>query len=218
MTGVPPPPGYGSVPGGGQSPTSGTALSYGFNKYFANIGPVLAVIAVAFAAQLVVSLIGLSITSLPGRLLFNVVGLVVNAAVSIGIYQAALMVTRGEAVTVGKAFSYDRWGEWIAFSIVFGLMIGVGLVLCIIPGLFLLAWFGMAPFFFLDQRMSLGAALSASRQAATTRGFAMPVLLSVLVGIAGVIACGIGVLVTAPAAYIAVAFLYRNAAGQPIAA
>ena len=31
------------------------------------------------------------------------------------------------------------------------------------------------------------------------------------------IACGIGVFVTAPAAYIAVAYLYRNAAGQPVA-
>jgi len=217
MTGVPPPPGYGAGPGGAQSPPTGAALSYGFNKYFANIGPVLLVILVAFVAQLVVTGIELSITSLFGRLLLNIVGLVVNAVVGIGIYQAALMVTRGETVTVGKAFSYDRWGEWIVFSIVFGLMIGLGLLLCIIPGLVLLAWFGMAPFFFLDQRMSLGDALAASRQAASSRGFAIPVLLSVLVGVAGVIACGIGVLVTAPAAYIAVAFLYRNAAGQTVA-
>ncbi len=42
----------------------------------------------------------------------------------------------------------------------------------------------------------------------------MPVLLCVLVGIAGVILCGIGLLITAPAAYIAVAFLYRGATNQ----
>jgi uncharacterized membrane protein len=75
----------------------------------------------------------------------------------------------------------------------------------------------MAPFFFIDRRMSLGDALSASREAASSRGFALPVLLSIIVGAAGLIACGIGVFVTAPAAYIAVAFLYRNAAGQPVA-
>ena len=46
----PPPPPYGSVPPGGGSPDVGTALSYGFNKYFANIGAVLLIILVAFAA------------------------------------------------------------------------------------------------------------------------------------------------------------------------
>ena len=46
MTDVPPPPPppYGSAPPGRRSPDVGAALSYGFNKYFANVGPVLAVI------------------------------------------------------------------------------------------------------------------------------------------------------------------------------
>jgi uncharacterized membrane protein len=213
----PPPPPFGSMPPGGGDPHVGTALSYGFNKYFANLGPVLAVIAVAFAAQLVVILVQISTTALLARLVLNIVAFVVSSVVSLGIYQTALMLTRGESPTVGRAFSYDRWGEWIGFSIVYGLMVGIGLALCIIPGLFVLAYFGMAPYFFIDGRMSLGDALSASRQAASSRGFALPVLLSIIVGVLGLIACGIGALVTAPAAYIAVAFLYRNAAGQPVA-
>ena len=103
------------------------------------------------------------------------------------------------------------------FSIVYGLMVGVGLLLCVIPGLVVLAFFGMAPYFFLDRGMSMGDAFTASREAATSRGFALPVILSIAVGAAGLIACGIGALVTAPAAYVAVAYLYRNAAGQPVA-
>jgi hypothetical protein len=67
-----------------------------------------------------------------------------------------------------------------------------------------------------DGRMRVGQALSASAHAASSRGFALPVLVSIVVGAAGLLACAIGVLVTAPAAYIAVAFLYRNAAGQPV--
>lgn len=213
----PPPPPYGSVPSGGESPQVGTALSYGFNKYFANIGPVLAVIVVYVVVQVVFVLIGLSVTSLAGRLLLNVVGFVVSAVVSFGIYKTALLITAGQVPTLSEAFTYDRWGEWIVFSIVYGLMVGIGLALCLIPGLVVLAFFGMAPFFFIDRGMSLGDALSASREAASSRGFALPVLLSIIVGVAGAIACGIGLLVTAPAAYIAVAFLYRNAAGQPVA-
>ena len=217
MNDVPPPPPYGAVPPGYGSPPVGTALSYGFNKYFANVGPVLGVIAIAIVAQLLVQLIELSVSSLVGRLLFSIIGLIVGAIVSLGIYKTALMITAGATPTIGEAFSYDRWGEWLGFSIVYGLMVGIGLVLCVIPGLFVLAFFGMAPFFFIDRGMSLGQALTASREAATGRGFAIPVVVSIIVGALGLIACGIGVFVTAPAAYIAVAFLYRNAAGQPVA-
>ena len=66
--------------------------------------------------------------------------------------------------------------------------------------------------------MSLGDAFTASREAATSRGLALPVAaLDHRRRRSASIACGIGVLVTAPAAYIAVAFLYRDATGQPVA-
>jgi hypothetical protein len=208
----PPPPPYGSPPGGG-SPDVGTALSYGFSKYFANFGAVLLIILVAFAAQFIVQIVEIAVSSLFLKVILGVIGLVVGAAVSVGIYRAALMLTAGVTPTVGEAFTYDRWGEWIVFSIVYGLMVGISLALCIIPGLFVLAFFGMAPYFFIDRGMSMGDALTASREAAG-RGYAVPVILSVIVGALGFIACGIGALVTAPAAYIAVAYLYRGATNQ----
>jgi hypothetical protein len=49
------------------------------------------------------------------------------------------------------------------------------------------------------------------------RSRAFAVLLAIVVGVLGLLACGLGVLVTAPAAYIAVAFLYHNASGQTVA-
>jgi len=51
----PPPPSYGGPPAG---PQVGPALSYGFNKYFANFGPFLAVIFIPVLAQLLLSFIG----------------------------------------------------------------------------------------------------------------------------------------------------------------
>jgi len=216
---VPPPPyGYTPPPSGGGSPQVGTALSYGFNKYFANVGPVLVIVLAPVAAQVVLSIIGqVVIRSLVGVLVFQILGWIVGAIAALGIYNTALMITSGQAPDFGRAFQYDRWGEWFGFSIVFGLIVGIGLILCIVPGLVALAFFGLAPYYFIDRRMSIGEALKASREAATSRGFAMPIILSILVGVAGVIACGVGLLVTAPAAYIAVGFLYRNAAGQPVA-
>jgi uncharacterized membrane protein len=178
----------------------------------------LAVVAIALLAELVVNLIELSVNSFFGRVLFSVIGLVVGSVVSLGIYKMALMITIGAPPSLGQAFTYDRWGQWIGFSIVYGLMVGIGLALCIVPGLFVLALFGMAPYFFIERGLSLGEALSASREAASGRGYAVPVLLSIMVGVLGLIACGVGFLITAPAAYIAVAFLYRNATGQTVAA
>jgi uncharacterized membrane protein len=210
----PPPPPYGSPPPGAGNPDVGSALSYGFNKYFANVGPMLAVIFIPVAAQLLLSFIGqVIVKGLFGVLVFQILSWVIGAIAGLGLYQMCLQITSGQTPDIGKAFTTDRWGEWFVFSFVFGLMVGIGLILCVIPGLFVLAFFGLAPFFFLDRGMSVGDALTASREAAS-RGYAVPVILAIIVGVLGVIACGIGVLVTAPAAYIAVAFLYRGANNQ----
>ena len=66
--------------------------------------------------------------------------------------------------------------------------------------------------------MDLGSALTASKDAVSARGVGLPVLLCIIVGVLGAIACFIGVLITAPLAYVAVAFLYKHAIGQPAAA
>jgi uncharacterized membrane protein len=224
VTDLPPPPPFqpppfGSPPPGSGSPDVGAALSYGWKKFQENVGPLLAAVLIPVAVQVVLSIISRSVVdSLLGALLFNVLGIIVGAVAGIGIYQMALMITAGQPADVGKAFTYDRWGEWIVFSFVFGLMVGIGLVLCVIPGLLVLAFFGLAPFYFLDGRMSLGESLRASRAAVQRNGLAFPILLSIVVGILGIIACIIGIFVTEPVAYVAVAFLYRYSAGQPVAA
>lgn len=215
----PPPPPYGAPPPGAGAPDVGAALSYGWKKFQENVGPMLIVVLISFVAPFVFSLIGRAATnSVFGALVFQVIGIVVSAVAGLGVYRVALMITAGEPADVGKAFQYDRWGEWIVFSFVFGLMVGVGLLLCVIPGLFVLAFFGLAPFYFIDGRMSLGESLSASRAAVQSKGLAFPVLLSIIVGVLGLIACFVGVFVTGSIAYLAVAYLYRYAAGQPVAA
>jgi uncharacterized membrane protein len=214
----PPPSSFGSPPPGGGADV-GAALSYGWKKWQANVGPMLIVVLIPVAAQIVLSSIGqFAIRSVFPLLVFQVLGIVVSAVAGLGIYRVALQLTAGEPADIGKAFTYDRWGEWILFSFVFGLMVGIGLILCLIPGLFVLAFFGLAPFYFLDQRMSLGEALTASREAVSSKGLAFPVLLSIIVGVLGVIACIVGVFVTEGIAYIAVAYLYRYAVGQQVAA
>jgi uncharacterized membrane protein len=182
------------------------------------VGPLIIAVLIPIFVQLVLSFIGRAVNSTAGEVVLEIIGVVLSAVAGIGIYRVALQITAGEPADIGKAFDYDRWGEWILFSIVFGLMVGIGLALCIIPGLLVLAFFGLAPYFFLDKRMSLGEALTASRMSVRTKGLAFPILLSIIVGVLGLILCCVGVLITQPIAYIAVAFLYRYAAGQSVAA
>jgi uncharacterized membrane protein len=215
----PPQPPWSPPPGGDRSPDAGTALSYGWQKFQQNVSVLLIAVLIPVGVQLVLSIIGRAVVnSVFVEILFQIIGIALSAAAGIGIYRVALQITAGEPASIAKAFDYDRWAEWIIFSIIFGLMVGIGLVLCIVPGLLVLAFFGLAPFFFLDKQMSLGESLTASRMAVQVKGLAFPILLSIVVGFLGLILCLVGVLVTEPIAYVAVAFLYRYAAGQSVAA
>jgi hypothetical protein len=228
---VPPPPG--SPPGppswnppGGDGPPGGAgggigvgdALSYGWAKFGANVGAMLAVILIPEAVQIVLSIIGRGVGT-AGSILFSLISLLVSLALSIGVFNMSLMIVRGERADIGRAFSTDRWGEWILFAFVYGLLVIAGLIVCFVGVFFVIAFFGLAPYFFLDQGLSLGDAISRSLQ--TTRSTEnLPVALGLvaLVGVAGVILCFVGVLVTMPMAYLGGAYLYRRATNQPVAA
>jgi hypothetical protein len=194
-------------------------LSYGWTKFTQHAGVLIAIIVVPFLIQLVIGAIGFAVRdTVVLYALLQIASFVVSVAALLGITRAALMITAGESFDFAKAFQYDRWGEWILFAIVYGLIVGIGLALCLIPGLVAIAFFGLSPFYFVDGRMSLGDALSASYQAATSKGLAFPVLLCVIVGALGLILCFVGALITYPLAFIAVAYLYRYSVGQPVAA
>ena len=220
MTDVPPPPPPPSLPpSGASSPDVGAALSYGWKKFQAYAGPVLAIILIPLFAQLILNFLGyVVIRGTVSYVLFGILGLLVSLVGALGIFNAGLMITSGETPDIGKAFSTDRWGEWFVFAIVFGLFVAVGAIFCGVGALVVLAFFGLAPYYFLDQRMSLGDAFSASLNATrSTSGLPLAIALTALVGVLGVLACYVGIFVTLPIAYIGVAFLYRHATNQPVA-
>jgi uncharacterized membrane protein len=182
------------------------------------VGPLILIVLAPVAVLLVIDLIGIFvIKGWVGFLFVAAFGVFVAMVGYLGIFQGALMATRGETVDFAKAFQTDRWGEWIGFAIVYGLMVAIGLAVCYVGALVVIAFWGLAPFYFLDRRMKIGDAISASFQ--TTRSNSgLPVALAVLglVGGVGGFVC-IGWLVTIPLAIIGAAYLYRHATGQPVA-
>lgn len=218
MSDAPPPSSFG-VPRPGSTPDGAAALSYGWDKFTDNIGPLLSIILVPAALQLVLGFVGTLAwrQSIGLYVLVQVLSFIVSTVAALGILQASLMVTAGQSVEFGKAFQYDRWAEWFVFSLVFGFVVGLGLAALVIPGLIFVALFGLAPYYFVDRRMGTGDAFRAGYEAARSKSLALPVLLCIIVGVLGLVACGVGIFVTEPVAYIAVASLYRYAQSQPIA-
>jgi uncharacterized membrane protein len=150
-----------------------------------------------------------------GFILFFALALLIGIVAYIGIFNAGLMATSGQRVEFARAFQSDRWGEWIAFALLYGLMVAVGYAVCFVGALFVIAFWGLAPFYFLEQGKGVTESLRASL-AATRSTPGLPVALGVLalVGWVGGLVCGIGGFVTIPVAIIGAAFLYRQVVGQ----
>ena len=220
----PPPPGGGWQPpppagGSGGGVDVGEALSYGWKKFTENAGPLIAIIAIVAAVQLVGFLITRSLQSTAALFLMQLALFVVGQILTIGTYNAALMVTAGQKPSPGEVFKTDRLGDFILMSILSGIAVFVGFILCIVPGVIVAILLAFAPYYVLERNLGATEALSASYNLIKANfGSVFDLLLvAFVIQIAGAIACGVGLLVTGPVASIMVAFAYRRMNGQPVA-
>lgn len=118
---------------------------------------------------------------------------------------------RGGRPGVAELFNgFARFGESLGLYLVSGVLILVGLTLCVLPGLYLaFAWAAAAPLLS-DRRGGFWECMEISRQALTAHfGWLLLFwLVTALVASAGILLCGVGVLATAPLAYLAYAAAY----------
>lgn len=139
---------------------------------------------------------------------------------TIGIYRAALKTTRGEAPAFSHLTSGENLGKYIVTAIVYGLLIGIGLVLCVIPGIVVAFLFQLAPFYALDRGASVGEALKASYTSATQNfvPFLLMTLVNVIASFVGGILFGVLTLVALPFAALFTAHVYRQLNGEAVSA
>jgi hypothetical protein len=197
----------------------GAAFSYGWAKFSQNAGPLIIVTLLVWAASVVVNLIGRSFDSWVLQLVFSVIGFVVSQVMTRGLVRAALTIVNGGRPDPGAVFSFENIGPFIVGAILYGLVVGVGFVLCIIPGLILGAMLGFWSFACVEQDLDGVSALRRSWE--LTRSNVGPTILFGLaylgINIVGAILCGIGLLVTIPLSYVAAAHFYRQLSGMPVA-
>ena len=103
----------------------------------------------------------------------------------------------------------------LLLSLVAGLFIGIGTLLLIIPGVYLLVAYMFASYLVVDRGLDFWPAMELSRRTVHPRwfGYFAFALLVVLLNLAGAIALGVGLLVTIPLSFCAVTAAYADLFG-----
>lgn len=180
-----------------------SCLSRGWEKVQSDFWPIVGVSAV------ILLLLGVSGAAY--------VAIVVAGPLVGGLYWYYLKLIRGQKAEMGDAFA----GFTLAFlqlflgSLVTGLLTGVGLLFCIVPGIYLgVAWHFTLPLI-IEKRLEFWPAMELSRKVITKYwwSFFGLAILSMLLNFLGMLLCCVGMFVTAPVTMLALMYAYEDIFG-----
>jgi len=193
----------------------GEALSYGWKKLQENVGPLVTAALAIVAVNFIFWLLGRGF--LAG--LMSLIGWFVSLLISMGLIRIALKIVDGEPVETADLFQRaDLALPYFIASVIVGVMVGIGLVFLIVPGIYLAVTFGFFGYNIVDKEH--GIIESIEQSAAITKAqkwdlFAFGVALFFF-NLAGAIALGVGLLITVPVSMLALAYVYRKLNGEPV--
>ncbi|MCC7415830.1 MAG: DUF4339 domain-containing protein [Acidobacteria bacterium] len=149
---------------------------------------------------------------------FYLLGSVVNGPLLGGLYAIHLGCIRGLAVRPDDLFSGFRMAfvPLVLAGLLCGALTTIGLLLFVVPGIYLLVCFMFVIPLVMDKRLEPWAALKVSRAVVHRQwwtAFAL-LLIVALVALAGLLAFGIGVLVAGPVATAALMYAYEDLFGD----
>ncbi|PQV64356.1 hypothetical protein B1R32_10537 [Abditibacterium utsteinense] len=144
------------------------------------------------------------------------IGFVVGQFIIGGMMRMAINNVRTGRAELGQMFSTtDVLPSLLGAGILTTLLSGIGYLLCIVPGLLLSGLFMFVMPLIVDKRQGAIEAIGNSFNALKPQMW-MALLFVIVIGLvagAGALACGVGLLVTAPLALIAIAITYNNLLG-----
>jgi uncharacterized membrane protein len=192
------------------------ALNAGWRGFVANIVPLIVV-------GLVVWVVTGTINLWADRTTGVVQGLLGLVSFFVGQLVAILWIAIALAVIDGREINLDTlmpsgatFVSYIIASFLFSLMLGIGLLLLVIPGIIIALAFGLYGWALVDKGLDPIEALRHS--ARITRGHRWQllgfVLVAILLNIVGVLLLVIGVLVTSAVTLIAAGHIYRQLDGS----
>jgi uncharacterized membrane protein len=136
----------------------------------------------------------------------------ISGALFVGINRAVLGLLAGKTPDVGMMFQgFDRFGQAFLAAIVSGVLIAIGFVFLIVPGIILSVMWMFVFLVMAETNLDFWPAMQ--RSADLTAGYRWQLFCFLLacfvVGVLGLLACGVGILVAYPVIYTAAALVYR---------
>lgn len=198
----------------------GAAFRAGWRGFTANIGPLIVVALVVWVVTGAVNWLSTDTSGIV-RFLASVLSFFLGQLVAIVWISLALAIIDGRPIS-GESLLPDGSTliSYVIASLVFSVMLFVGLVLLIIPGLIVAVVFGVYGWALVDKGLDpIGSLRESSRLTAGRRGQLFVFILAAIgLNILGLLALVVGVLITSAVTLIAAGHVYRQLDGslQPI--
>lgn len=237
---------YGEPTGGGAPYRVGDAFGFGWNKFKANVGPILVVALVLFAVLAVIQILQFVVTggsdtsfeidpttgqlessdsgllggSILASLFFGGLSFLVQMVIQSGIVKGALDLTRGKPIALGSMFSGINWVQVIIASLILAVATMIGFVLCILPGFAVMFFTAFTLYFIIDKGMPAIDAIKASISFTLANAGTLIVffLACIAAYVVGTLLCFVGLLVAIPVVVLAQAYTFRTLQGEQVAA
>ncbi len=193
--------------------SAGEAISYGWDAFKANAGPLVVTILVILVTNTLLGWLAPNNTVL--MVAWSVLQVFVSLLLGLGIIRVALAVLDGRTPYVNDLISTQGLLPYVIATLLFSVIVTIGLILCIIPGLiagFLLQFYAFA---ILDDRSGGEAdpiaALRKSFDVTSSHVGSLILLALACIGInfIGAMLCGLGLLVSIPVSWVAIAYAWR---------
>jgi hypothetical protein len=186
----------------------GSAISRGWTLVMDNL-PVM------IGATLLGWLISVGLAFIP------VLGWAVGIVLMAGLDYMFLRRIRGEQIQIGDLFAgfNTAFLHLVLAGLVKWLLTSVGLILCILPGIYLAVGYVFVLPLVIDKQMEFWPAMEVSRQVVHAHWWSIFLLTIVLVLVvcAGFLACFVGLLVSIPVATAAMMYVYEDLFGPKAA-
>lgn len=197
----------------------GEAISYGWNTTIRNLGFWIVLLIVAAVIQAIPSILGAGV----GRagsgvaLLIQIIAIVLSTLVTMGLLKAAVMFVDGRRPTADNLIGTARFFlNYLAASILYSLIVTIGLILLIIPGIYFAIRYQFFGFLIVDR--GVGPLESLSQSATLTQGVKWKLLgldvLTIVIFWIGALAFLVGLFFAIPTILLAQACVYRTLLSQ----
>lgn len=216
----------GAAPQPAQQPAGGrldvgAALSYGWEKFVANLSTMILIVIIFFGVQLVFNLVVQFVrpSSFVAAMIVSgiilAVGLFIGFMIEAGLIRAALAITSGRPPEASMMFSTERLAPFAIGAIIVALLSFVGILACcigyLVVRLFLLFW----GFYVLDPNRNdepVDAIKNSFNLVSKNAGDVL--VFAIVVVLINIVTCGLAIGVTE----IAIGYAYKQLNGDPVAA